>query len=208
MTCVLPRVLPLIAAVSLAACALDSGTSYVAQVETPADGKALADGMVEFVAARLPAASSTVVLDPTPADQASNALTPAFVAALRDRGFAVADGRQADTAGAHHIRYLVTPLDNGDLVRVTIAPKPHASSFGTPPATPRYCAASRPRRAMSDIDGVRQFEACHLRCQIGGIVVHVVGIAGLDQATMEAAIMGDTAEDHLQWISHPLDHLA
>ena len=64
----------------------------------------------------LPAASSTVVLDPTPSDQAGNALTPAFVAALRDRGFAVADDGQAGTPGTHHIRYLVTPLDNGDLV--------------------------------------------------------------------------------------------
>jgi hypothetical protein len=129
MTCALSRVLPLIAAVSLAACALDSGTSYVGQVATPADARALADGMVEFVAVRLPAASSTVVLDPTPADQASNALTPAFVAALRDRGFAVADGQQADTAGAHHIRYLVTPLDSGDLVRVMIDNRAEASRF-------------------------------------------------------------------------------
>ena len=161
--CALPRVLPLIAAVSLAACALWNflGTSYVGQVATPADARALADGMVEFVAVRLPAASSTVVLDPTPADQASNALTPAFVAALRDRGFAVADGQQADTAGAHHIRYLVTPLDSGDLVRVMIdnrAGKPHASSVRNTAGnlqagrTVRYCPT---RCAEARVDGQR-----------------------------------------------------
>lgn len=105
---------------SLAACALGPGNSYVSQVDTRADAKVLAGDMTDFVAGQLPAASSTVVLDPTPSDQAGNDLTPAFVAALRERGFAVADARQGGASGAHHIRYLVTRLDNGDLVRVTI----------------------------------------------------------------------------------------
>jgi hypothetical protein len=51
------------------------------------------------------------------------------VAALRDRGFAVADEGQAGTHGTHHIRYLVTPLDNGDLVRVSIDDSAQASRF-------------------------------------------------------------------------------
>jgi len=105
---------------SLAACALGPGNSYVGQVDTQADAQVLSGNMADFVAGQLPAASSTVVLDPTPSDQAGNDLTPAFVAALRDRGFAVADARQGGASGAHHIRYLVTRLDNGDLVRVTI----------------------------------------------------------------------------------------
>ena len=74
------RALPLVVVSSLAACALDPGSSYVSQVDTPADAQVLAAGMVVFVAAQLPAASSMVVLDPTPSDQAGNALTPAFVA--------------------------------------------------------------------------------------------------------------------------------
>jgi hypothetical protein len=121
--------LPLAAAFSLAACALGAGNSYVGQIDGPADAQVLAVGIVEFVAAQLPAASSTVVLDPTPADQAGNAVTSAFVAALRDHGFAVADNRQTDAPGAHHIRYLVTPLDNGDLVRVSIDSDAEASRF-------------------------------------------------------------------------------
>jgi hypothetical protein len=116
----LRRALSLAAVSSLAACALGPGGSYVSQVDTPADAQVLATGMVVFVAAQLPAASSTVVLDPTPSDQAGNALTPAFVAALRERGFAVADEGQASASGTHHIRYLVTALDNGDLVRLSI----------------------------------------------------------------------------------------
>jgi hypothetical protein len=117
--------LPLVAVSSLPGCALGPSSSYVSQVDTPADAQALAAGMVVFVAAQLPAASSTVVLDPTPSDQAGNALTPAFVAALRDRGFAVADEGQA----GHHIRYLVTSLDSGDLVRVSIDDSAEASRF-------------------------------------------------------------------------------
>ena len=110
----------LFVACSLAACALGPGNSYVGHVDTQADAQVLAGDMADFVAGQLPAVSSTVVLDPTPSDQAGNDLTPAFVAALRDRGFAVADARQGGAPGAHHIRYLVTRLDNGDLVRVTI----------------------------------------------------------------------------------------
>ncbi|HEV2405513.1 MAG TPA: hypothetical protein VGR88_08680, partial [Ktedonobacterales bacterium] len=110
----------LFVACSLAACALGPGNSYVGRVDTRADAQVLAGDMADFVAGQLPAASSSVVLDPTPSDQAGNDLTPALVAALRDRGFAVADARQGGASGAHHIRYLVTRLDNGDLVRVTI----------------------------------------------------------------------------------------
>lgn len=129
MTRVLGSALSLAAVFSLAACALGPGNSYVGQIDGPADAQVLAASMIEFVAARLPGASSTVVLDPTPSDQAGNALTAAFVAALRDRGFAMADDRQAGTPGAHHIRYLVTPLDNGDLVRVSIDNGAEASRF-------------------------------------------------------------------------------
>ncbi len=104
----------------VAACALWSGDSYVDRLETPADARVLADDMADIVARQLAPASSTLILDPTPSEQAANNLTPAFVAALRDRGFAVADARQAAAPSAHRIRYLVTRLDNGDLLRVTI----------------------------------------------------------------------------------------
>ncbi|HUZ64818.1 MAG TPA: hypothetical protein VMU82_14030 [Acetobacteraceae bacterium] len=104
----------------LAGCALGPNASYVARLQSPSDVSVLADGMAAFVAARLPAASSTVVLDPTPSDQARNSLTPALVAALRSRGFAVAQDGQAVPGGVHHLRYLVTPLGDGDLVRMTL----------------------------------------------------------------------------------------
>ena len=105
---------------SVAACAFGSGTSYVDRVATPGDAKVLAGAMANFVAGRLPAGSSVVSLDPTPSEQAGNALTPAFLAALRNRGFTVADASQAGAPGTHRIRYLATRLDNGELLRVTI----------------------------------------------------------------------------------------
>jgi hypothetical protein len=120
--------LPCLAAL-LTGCALGPDSSYVAQLPQPADAETLANGIADFVAMRLPAASSTVELDPTPSDQARNSLTPALATALQRHGFAVAEDGQAVTAGAHHLRYLVTPLDNGDLVRLTLDDAAEGSRF-------------------------------------------------------------------------------
>ena len=122
-------VLSSLAAASLVSCAIGPDSSYVGELAAPGDAQILAAGMVEFVATQLPAGSSTIALDPTPADQASNVLTPALTAALRRRGFAVADDRQALAPAAHHVRYWVTPLDNGDLVRLSIDERTEASRF-------------------------------------------------------------------------------
>jgi hypothetical protein len=102
--------------VLLAGCAATGG-SYVDGSFAPTDAATLATDMTAFIKSNLPPASSTLVLDPPPAGQASNALTPAFAASLRQAGFAVA---LAATPGAHRIRYLVTPLEGGTLVRLTI----------------------------------------------------------------------------------------
>ena len=119
---------PCVAAL-LAGCAFGPNSSYVAQLQQPADAQVLADGVAQFVAMRLPAASSTVTLDPTPSDQAGNSLTPALTSALRRRGFAVAKDGQSAPASAHHLRYLVTPLDKGDLIRLTLDGATEGSRF-------------------------------------------------------------------------------
>src|SRR5580700_1693231 len=89
--------LPVLAAASLASCAVGPDSSYVGDLSAPGDAGILAAGMVEFVSTQLPAGSSTIALDPTPSDQASNALKPAFAAALRRRGFAIGDNGQTAT---------------------------------------------------------------------------------------------------------------
>lgn len=104
----------------LAACALDPNGSYVGLIERPEDAAVLASGITAFVSAKLPAASSTVVLDATPADQSSNALTPALAESLRRAGFAIADSGQTGPNATHHLQYVVTPLDTGSLVRLLL----------------------------------------------------------------------------------------
>ena len=120
--------IPCLAAL-LSGCAFGPNGSYVAPLQQPADANVLASGIAGFVAMRLPAASSTLVLDATPSDQASNSLTPALAAALRRRGFAIAEDGQPVPADAHRLRYLVTPLDNGDLVRLTLDGAVEGSRF-------------------------------------------------------------------------------
>ena len=109
-----------LAVITLGACVAGPNSSYVGPIDAPADAQVLAAGMADFMAARLPAASTTIALDPTAAGQAGNALTPVLVTALRERGFAIANEHQAGMPGSHRVRYRVTPLDNGDLVRLTV----------------------------------------------------------------------------------------
>lgn len=113
----------------LSACAFDPSGSYVAQIERPEDAAVLASGITTFVSAKLPAASTTIVLDATPTDQTGNSLTPALAEALRRAGFAVADPTQTMSSSGHHLKYLVTPLDSGSLVRLVLDDRTAASRF-------------------------------------------------------------------------------
>ena len=118
--------LPLMAAYGLAACTIGPDTSYVAPFPTSGDATVVAAGVGAFLRTRFPAASTTLVLDPTPAEQASNALTPVLADSLRQQGFAVA--QDIAPAGAHTLRYWVTPLDaSGELVRLMIDGREAAS---------------------------------------------------------------------------------
>ncbi|MEA2736991.1 MAG: type secretion system protein TrbH [Acetobacteraceae bacterium] len=83
------RPVPLLAVCSLAACAVGPDTSYVSAISAPTDATVIAAGIGSFMRTQLPAASTTLVLDPTPTDQASNALTPVLRNTLRQQGFAV-----------------------------------------------------------------------------------------------------------------------
>lgn len=123
--------LRLLAAISVSGCAIGANTSYVGTIGQPVDGEAVATTMAEFVSMRLPGAPGVLVLDPTPSDQASNALTPAFASALRRCGFTIGDGSQPLGSNTHRIRYLVTPLDDGVLARLTIDGTTEGSRFFT-----------------------------------------------------------------------------
>lgn len=135
MTRILRLALPAIAACGLSACAaVGPRTSYVEPLPHAGDAQVLAGSISIFLAAQLPAASSTLALDPTPTDQASNALTPVLAGRLRQQGFAVtteasAPGTSAVPA-AHTLRYWVTPMDSsGELVRLLLDGNREASRF-------------------------------------------------------------------------------
>lgn len=108
---------PLVLLLLLAGCASTSGSWVDGNSFAAADTATLASDMTTFVKTVLPPGSSTLVLDPPPSEQASNELTPVFADSLRQAGFAVAP---AATPEAYRIRYLVTPLDGGTLVRLTV----------------------------------------------------------------------------------------
>ena len=88
-------------------------------LQQPATPRRWRAATAEFVADRLPAASSTVMFDPTPGTGGQHGHSGARRRARR-RGFAVAGSGQPVPAGAHQLRYLVTPMDDGTLVRLTI----------------------------------------------------------------------------------------
>jgi hypothetical protein len=122
--------LPLVAVSSLAGCALDPGSPYVSQVDTPADAQVLAAGMLVFVAAQLPRRAGLPVI------RNSEPAIPKCPPRRRVSGHCQPDRRASDRArlcwrplGTHHIRYFVTPLDSGDLVRVSIDDSAQASRF-------------------------------------------------------------------------------
>lgn len=122
------RSLPLAASCVLAACAVGPNTSYVTSLSAPTDATVIAGGISNFLQTQFPAASTTIVLDPTPTEQASNALTPVLADSLRREGFAVAQGTAS--AGSHTLRYWVTPLDSsGEVVRLMIDGRKEASQF-------------------------------------------------------------------------------
>jgi hypothetical protein len=95
--------------------------SYVDPHTPSMDMGILAKSMTSFIAKQYPPASSTLVLYPPvdTEDQLNNALTPVLTRDLKVAGFAISDLRQK-IAGSHTIRYWVTPMDMGLLVRLKL----------------------------------------------------------------------------------------
>jgi hypothetical protein len=122
------RLLGLLLALALPGCALfplgSGSSSYVAGV-APTDAPVLAEALAGVISQQLPPLSTTLALQKAPAD---NALTPVLEAALARAGFALADPAQA-VPNTHTVRYQVTPLDNGLLLRVQIDATTEASRW-------------------------------------------------------------------------------
>ncbi len=122
------RPLTLAVTCALSACAVGPDTSYVDSLSAPTDATVIAAGIGSFMKTQLPEASTTIALDPTSTEQASNILTPVLADSLRRQGFAIA--QDAAPAGSHTLRYWVTSFDaSGELVRVMIDGRKEASQL-------------------------------------------------------------------------------
>lgn len=111
----------MILALVLTACATTRPTmSYVAGGLSPADAMVLANDVTAHLADPLPPAKSSLVLDP-PASHTADVLTPVLLTKLRSAGYGVieADPRTGAKSGeGTPVRYLVSPLDNGVVLRL------------------------------------------------------------------------------------------
>lgn len=109
------------AAFAFAACALvgcaGQPRSYVVGVENGLDAAAVAAGVADMVAAKVPPSSAAVALVPTPADQSGNRVTPVLANVLRGRGYAVADKLGS---GGHSVRYSVVPVEGALVVGAAV----------------------------------------------------------------------------------------
>lgn len=117
--------LPALAALALSACATSRPSmSYVASEVTASDASTLVADAVDFLADSLPPAKTTLLLDPPAVRQGTvpDVLTPAMTDRLRARGYGVAvvadDRPAAPDKRATPLRYLVSPLDNGIVLRL------------------------------------------------------------------------------------------
>lgn len=109
----------LVVAAALAGCSTSPTASYVSEVSAN-DAKVLAGSIAEFLGQNLPPAGTVLALQPTQGSLVDNPMTPALSRALRSSGFGVTElAKDAPVpAGAHSVRYLVTPMYNGVLIRV------------------------------------------------------------------------------------------
>jgi hypothetical protein len=108
-----------IVAAAMTGCTTSPTASYVSEVSAT-DANVLASSIAEYLGQHLPPAGTVLALQPPQDSQANNPLTPALSRALRSSGFGVAElSKEAQApAGSHPVRYLVTPMYNGFLIRV------------------------------------------------------------------------------------------
>ena len=102
----------------IAGCATVTSSNSFAVAMSNDEAVIIASSLTHFMAEQLPPASSTLAMAPM-ADNKTNTLNKTLHQQLRKAGFEVAESSQA-IANAHAIRYLVTPLSTGLLVRLQI----------------------------------------------------------------------------------------
>ena len=139
----------LVGVLGLAGCATQGpNLSYVGSPLAVSSAAPIASEIATYAAGQLPAAQSTILLEPPPPGQAANDLTPAVTAALRAKGFGIAEpGTSA--ANAHSLRYIVTPVGQDVLLRIIVDNRIAAARLYQPDGKGSLVAAS-PLTAMEN----------------------------------------------------------
>lgn len=86
--------------------------SYVSKEISVYDSETIGDDMARFLASQLPAAKTTLYIEPT-----NTLVRQVLVGELTDMGFGIVETKGGEGA-AIALQYFVTPLDNGVLVRM------------------------------------------------------------------------------------------
>jgi hypothetical protein len=108
----------------LAGCTTTTPMASYVSVTNAGDVTGVVPAIAGYVSDTLPS-SSRVEVEPPAAGW--DPVTPALIADLHSRGFAIADARHP--GGAHRISFTVSPLDTGVLVRIVIDGTNDASQF-------------------------------------------------------------------------------
>ena len=109
----------------LAGCTTMAPMASYVSVKDAGDVTGVVPAIAGYVSDTLPA-SSRVLVEP-PAAGGWDPVTPALIANLHSRGFAIADALHP--GGAHRISFTVSPLDIDVLVRIVIDGTDDASQF-------------------------------------------------------------------------------
>lgn len=113
-------------ALTLVGCAVGPNVSYVTATNT-ADNQVIATSVAGFLRTELPAARSTLVVQPTATGD--TALLALMCSDLRRQGFALAEPNSG-ASGGQSVRLLVTPFYNGFIVRIDYAGRQASTYFG------------------------------------------------------------------------------
>lgn len=84
--------------------------SYVSKEISVYDSETIGEDMARFLASQLPAAKTTLYIEPT-----NTLVRQVLVGELTDMGFGIVEMKQGSAVA---LQYFVTPLDNGVLVRM------------------------------------------------------------------------------------------
>ncbi len=109
------------ALLSLTGCQTARPNASQVTVNLPsAESAQLSGDAANFLAQQLPAARTTLVLATGITGTIANTVSPAMIAALRSKGYGIAFSDPAPTPGTNavRLRFLVSRMDNGVLLRL------------------------------------------------------------------------------------------